>query len=435
MSKKRISSNSTDKKQSLTLKVDSKNEEPKQKSTQAVRKEAVLSIENLSDEDITSLELEKLPVEKDGTRILNTIEIAPPEGIDEFLMVKVPILTNPKMAELNVVLCYKIPITDRIPVDEVKKDITLIEGKFGGWVVGDEYYFTTEEVFNVVIDNAERCGVTIIRSEDDDKSLAKAISAAHPRKDGYYDDLREYWYEGCIFHEKDVIWFTPLYQDPKEKYDPRPVLMNIDADQEPLFVPCDITRAKKRNIVIENGHRVLNNEETFEVYQKPNLKKLYDTPTTDEYVFWLAKEYAKTQDTVGYAVVCFDGKFYVPCESFFDESLLDFDHLIVMFNAVPCLPAHHLYAGTLQADIGNMTMRVHVRCHKGSILNWATRRDQEILASKKVRYESYSPYDDPYDDPTLWWYFERNKDYDDNNDNTDNKNDDDDDDDQNTPKN
>ena len=56
-----------------------------------------------------------------------------------------------------------------------------------------------------------------------------------------------------------------------------------------------------------------------------------------------------------------------------------------------------------------MPTRTWIRPHKGTIIDWARRRDQEVAAYRKLCDPNFDPYDDPYDDPNCGWMYENEK--------------------------
>ena len=324
-------------------------------------------------------------------------------------MMRVPVTTDEHMKQLNVTVNIRVPYIEIIPVEEIEKDESCLDKK-GGFAIGDKFYVIAEKTYEEYEKKIIECGCTVINvNDEDDHALVKAMKAAQPRADGYYEDTHEYWYDGEIFHEKDVIWLSPF--DPR--YCPKfgePVFVDFDTSKLVGIDPCDVGGVYNKGIKIENGRKVLTNQEKFEVYGNKRKQKAYETPTTSMYVWWLASEYAKTRDDIGIAMVCFEGKFYMPVFTFVNYNLIELESVIVLFNAVPCVPDHHSCVGFVRVDIGNMPIRTWIRPHKGTIIDWARRRDQEITAYRKLCDPEFDPYDDPYDDPNCGWMYEDKKD-------------------------
>jgi len=214
------------------------------------------------------------------------------------------------------------------------------------------------------------------------------------REDGYYEDLREYWYDGKIYHEKDVIWLE-LPKTGNMMGVIKGFSANLDSFAS-IYSPCDITHAKA--IMVSNHRRILSNQEKFEIYYNKLNKDSFEQLTPDEEIWYLANEYAKTMETPGFCVVCLNGKFNVPVESFFNYDALENEDLITIFNVVGCLLNHHRCAGLLVADIGNMQFYTAVRYCNGRVFDWQKRIDQEIEAYR-LDNPDFDPYDDPYDNP------------------------------------
>ena len=416
MSKKKTSNpSSADKNnQSLTLKVSSEKEEPRPKS----KSETAVPDSGISVDD--------LPVEKDGTRVLATYDLEKPENCKGIVMLRVPVVSDEHMKELKVTVNIRIPFIETISAEEVEKDESCLNDKTG-LAVGDTFYVITSETCEEYMEKIIECGCTVINDNDeDDHALLNALKSARTRPNGYYEDLCEYWYDGEIFHEKDVIWLSPF--DPR--YCPKfgePIFVDFDTEKLEGIEPCDVKDVFNKGIVIENGRKVLTNEEKFDVYCHKSRQKLYETPTIAMQVWWLASEYAKTRDDIGIAMVCLGGKFYMPVFTFVNYNLIELESVIVLFNSVPCVPDHHSCVGVVRADIGNMPIRTWIRPHKGTIIDWARRRDQEVTAYRKIYDPEFDPYDDPYDDPTFGWMYEDGRDTGKNGNNPDSHDDDDDD--------
>jgi hypothetical protein len=150
--------------------------------------------------------------------------------------------------------------------------------------------------------------------------------------------------------------------------------------------------------MVSNYRRILSNQEKFEIYYYKLNKDFFEKLTPAEEIWYLASEYAKTMETPGFCVVCLNGKFNVPVESFFNYDTFESEDLITIFNVVGCFPNHHRCAGLLVADIGNMQFHTAVRYCNGHVFDWQKRINQEIEAYR-LDNPDFDPYDDPYDNP------------------------------------
>ena len=409
MSKKKASNpSSADKNnQSLTLKVSSEEEEPRPKSkSETTVPDSGGPISN----EPSIMTVNEVPVEEDGTKILATFRIEKTADAIGMATFRIPAAVygqdgNTTNAFIDIIA----PYIKEIPLAKIKKGRISMTNK-KGFPSGDTFYVMSEKVARVFSGMLDDCG--IFGSDQVNKELREFLEYLEPfkpRPNGYYEDLHEYWYAGEIYHEKDVIWLSPF--DPRHcpKFG-EPIYVDYDVNKLAGIEPCDVKDVYNKGIKIENGRKVLTNQEKFEVYGNKKMRKVYETPTTAMYVWWLASECAKTKDDIGIAIVCFEGKLYMPVFTFVNYNLIELESVLVLFNAVPCVPDHHLCVGLVRVDIGNMPTRTWIRPHKGTIIDWTRRRNQEVAAYRKLYNPEFDPYDDPYDDPTCGWMYDDGKD-------------------------
>ncbi len=354
--------------------------------------------DDFTDEELMSMAISELPVEEDGTRIWVTSELNAPEGTIGRIKLVIPVITDEEMIENNVVFHVSVPYFKVIPFAEVEKDESILKDNPCIGCADRNFYLITDETlksYEEIMELAGQSTKTEKLPEDESfiDAVEKSIDKFASRPDGYYDDVMEYWFHGQIYHEKDVIWLeVPSTRNLMGNM--KGFLANQDIDG--FFTPIDISDV--RDVVIKDGRKVLSNREIFEIKYKNQNVEFFEQPTPAEETWWLAKNYAKTKDSIGYAVVCLRGKFYIPVECFTNFRALELDYLAVVFNCINCMPTHHACAAMILGDIGNMQLQTFVRYKLGGIFDWEHRSEQELRMIRKYN-ANYDPYDDPYDSP------------------------------------
>ena len=369
--------------------------------------------DDFTDDEMSDMDFSDLEKDEYGNTLLSTIVLAGAEEGENFLKFIFPALPGDKVADAcHLVVHIHVPYIDvisREKLDKSKKYKNMDPPPRFLTQDGEMFYLVSENTYNSFIEAAKECGVTMddpsteIETASDFKAMMKELMAngkaiqgidSNARKDGYYEDLCEYWYDGKIYHEKDIIWFDLPKLKSGETI--QGFMANIDHYGVGLYTPVDITNAKK--IKVEGGYRVLSNEEIFEIKYNHQNEDFFRTLLPAEEVWYLASEFAKNQDSPGYCVVCRNGRFNVPIESFMNYETFELDELIVIFNALPCFLTHHKCASFLVADVGNMQMKTAVRFLKGRVFDWGKRIDQELAMYRKWNPD-FDPYEDPYSDP------------------------------------
>jgi hypothetical protein len=388
--------------------------------------EDVPSPDDFTDEEISDMDFSDLDKDQYGNTVLSTIVLAGAEEGEDFLDYIFPALPGDKEAEAHhLVIHVYVPYIDVVRQEELedlaKKYKEMKQAPRVLTQDGEIFFVLDENTYQSFLEAARECGVNMdekakeVETVDDFKTMMRELTAngevihgidSNARADGYYEDLCEYWYDGVIYHEKDVIWF----ELPKLRAGERiqGFVANLDHYGK-LYTGVDVTRAK--TIKVEGGYRVLSKEEIFEIKYNHQNEDFFRQLLPAEEVWYLASEYAKTKDTPGYCVVCRNGKFNVPIESFMNYETFEFDELIEVFNILPCFLTHHKCQSFLVADVGNMQMKTAVRFLKGRTFDWGKRVEQEIDMYHKYNPD-FDPYEDPYSDPNNS-YIERDGDDDD----------------------
>lgn len=364
------------------------------------------SADRIPDEMLANLDYSKLEVNERGQRIFADFVLDCPENpmgiIEQYLPVKIDedAIKNHVYAHVVIPFLEMIPLASITPGSEHYEETgTFLMDETNAYKLHTETFMDLQELLEkigisegqVVVKEGEDVAQKISEYIEEGNAIEGDFSA---REDGYYDDLCEYWYDGKIYHEKDVIWL----ELPKT-VNMMGVIKGFSANLDsfaPIYSPCDITHAK--GIMVSNYRRILSNQEKFEIYYYKLNKDFFEQLTPAEEIWYLASEYAKTMETPGFCVVCLNGKFNVPVESFFNYDTFESEDLITIFNVVGCFPNHHRCAGLLVADIGNMQFHTAVRYCNGHVFDWQKRINQEIEAYR-LDNPDFDPYDDPYDNP------------------------------------
>lgn len=355
--------------------------------------------EDFSDEDLKNIDFSKLDMTPEGKRILDDIPLNCPEDYIGIIRQEFPVKLDEDFIKNKVIIRVSIPYLKEFPLKESMPDtneagVYLSDGLDVTYKIHPETYAELQELL-MRIGAVESCA-EIHEGEDIVGKVSQyfAASANEQREDGYYEDTMEYWYDGKIYHEKDVIWYE-LPRTVNLAGNMKGFSANLDSFV-PLYEPCDITSA--RSIKVQNYRRVLSEKEKFEIeYYGKNLE-FFEQLLPHEEVWYLATEFAKQQETSGYCVVCLNGKFYVPVETIVNTTTFECENLIVAFNVTNCYPIHHRCSGILIADVGNMQIRTAVRYAKGKVFDWHKRIEQELKAYY-LHDSDFNPYDDPYDNP------------------------------------
>lgn len=372
------------------------------------------SEEEQSVDDFDDVPLDDLEEDSYGNLILATVELnEDPDAVDSIKFIFPISSVEDDDGEMrSLVLHLIVPYEGMLKKDELSKSAKYQKMQPQPRFLtqdGETFYIISEDTYNAFIEVIEEYGpegmenpTVEIESEEDLKKIISSSKSKNKKRkstksnirdDGYYEDLCEYWYGGEIYHEKDVIWLDlPKISSGRVS---NAFLANLDF-YTGLYNPVDITAAKKIKVV--NNRRVLSNEEKFEILYNGHNPEFFELLLPAEEVWQIASEYAKTKNTAGYCIVCKNGKFNVPVESFMNDNTFEIDELIVIFNAIACFEIHHKCSAFIIADIGNMQMRTAVRFLKGRVLDWNRRIEQELEAYRKWNPD-YNPYDNPYDYP------------------------------------
>jgi len=229
-------------------------------------------------------------------------------------------------------------------------------------------------------------------------TLGEPEKPANP-ENGYNPETGEYWFDGDVYHEMDVLWISAveLLEEEGAEY----LLANLDDGLlEPI--PMNDELAK---IEVVNYKKVLSNKAKFELKEHGyDIEKL-STLSEIELAWFLIRESAKKYQGVGYAIACLSGKFYIAVESFFNPVTFEIDNLAIMQNAEPCLPYHHACEVGVVADIGNLNFCTFLRYKEGSLIDWRKRFDQELRFRRQIQPD-YDPYADPYDSAGVEPYYD-----------------------------
>lgn len=355
---------------------------------------------------LTDVDFSKLEVDECGSKILHDFSLSCPKEPKGVILQKIPVEVDEEFKKNRVIIRIYIPFLSQIPISEIKPGTEYYD-KTGCFMMNETDAFEIDpETYTEMQELLESCGVSkgameAEEGEDLSEKVAEYFSKGDvidgdfaPREDGYYEDMMEYWYDGKIYHETDVIWFE-LPRTVNLMGNMKGFSANLDSFS-PLYEPCDITRAK--GIKVENYRRVLSEEEKEEIEAYGKNMDFFTQLLPFQEVWYLASEFAKTKDTSGYCVVCLGGKFNVPVEGILNPETLEFENLIVAFNVMNCFPIHHKCTGVLVADVGNMQLQTAVRYAKGRVFDWRKRIDQE-LAAYHLHDPDFDPYEDPYDNP------------------------------------
>ena len=365
-----------------------------------------VSPDSLLDEDLLNMDLSKLEVDKNGNRILGEFTLDCPVEPKGIVSQQFPVQIDEEFIKNRVYIQVRIPFIMMIPLAEITPESEYYEMS-GTFLMNETHAFQVHpDTYDELQELLDKCGVIqgqkeIKEGENVAEKVAEYFASGDvingdfsAREDGYYEDLREYWYDGQIYHEGDVIWFEiPCSVSLTGAI--KGFVANIDSFMD-LYTPCDVTAARK--IKVEGNRRILSNQEKFNIMYYNLNEDFFTQLLPYENVWQKAKEFARTKDTPGYCAVCLDGRFNVPVESFFNPITFECESLIVAFNVIPCIPVHHHCAGVLVADVGNMQIHTAVRYAKGRIFNWQKRVDQE-LEVYRLKNPDFDPYDDPYDNP------------------------------------
>lgn len=356
------------------------------------------------------LELLK-PDEDTGLLIFETFQIEPPEvEFENWLALLIEIHGNKLAEENSVHVRIVIPYIRKISYEGFDDQVfnSFIESEAACIVLNNAIYTLdagTYAEYNKILNYCGRGNDPALNTDNPNnliKSLADAMNVDRyeKRPNGFYDDYREYWYDGTPYYEGDVVWIG--MPSTKSAYGMKGFIANID-NYSSLYVPCDVTNVM--NVRVENHRRVPSKEEMYELAVSGRSAEFYTRLTVNEKVWYLASTKAKTVNTPGYALVCLNGKFYVPVIGIVNKKLPEVDNLLMIFNVVPCRPTHHACYGVMIADIGNMQTCTGVRYFNGKHFDWHKRISQEIAAYKKYN-PSFDPYDDPYDNPDDAEYYD-----------------------------
>ncbi len=362
--------------------------------------------DELTDDELFDIDPSSLPMETDGTRILADFMLDCPVESIGAIKQKFPVKIDDEFIDNNVVIQLYIPYVAVYPLSELKADSD--DETLRSFIMNEkEAYEIHPDTYKELQKVLDRCNIiegrkTIKEGEDVVGQIAEFFANGDviegdfsPREDGYYEDLMEYWYCGKIYHEKDVIW-TEMSNQTDSYGSMKGFSANLDMFN-PLYEACDITKA--RSIVVDNNnHRVLPKEELLDIYTHGKNKAFFEQLLPYEEVWVLAKKCAKEKTAPGYCIVCLNGKFYVPVESFFNPETLESEDLIVAFNVINCTPLHHKCRGMIVADVGNVQIQTCVRFAKGRNFDWRKRINQEVETYRKYN-PNFDLYGDPYDDP------------------------------------
>lgn len=332
-----------------------------------------------------------------GVRILTGIEIAPPEEYEGYVTFNMPVVFDEDARNLNVAIEVHMPYLKKLSVNEID------EAAGNYFIYGDQALLIDNDTYKSYNEISDCCGLTNnMKRVEAGSSAVEEIQKyqkenlsknAEPKhEDGYDEETKTYWLDNRSYGEKDVIWLE-ISATRNAIGNMKGFSANFDSYRD-IYYPCDITNIRGREFA--DGKRVLSKMEKFEIQTRGQKEDFFSKLLPGEEIFYLAREYAKQKDDVGFAVVCRDGKFYLPVESFFDPNTGDFDHLIIIFNAIATSVNHHACACLMVADIGNMSFQTAIRYAKGKIYDWHNRVEQEIKAYKKWNSD-FNPYDDPYD--------------------------------------
>ncbi|MBQ6486289.1 hypothetical protein IJI76_00985 [Candidatus Saccharibacteria bacterium] len=346
----------------------------------------VMPSENQERIEFTEEDLENLTPEENGSLVFENFQIDPPFGCKaeswpNWLALELPISGNKLAEENNVLVRIFVPYLKKVSMEEVEADPYLIAGSQS--VFADDYFHLIDnETYDEYTDIMVYCGQCDNQAFNPEEvqpfaeKLANILDVApyEKRENGYYEDLCEYWYNGEIYHEGDVIWIDIPYTH-SAYGTTKGFVANLDAYGD-FYTPRSISFVRDSDIEIDedDGHA-------------------YD----QKRVWQLATEYAKTKTTIGYAVVCLNKHFNIPVESMYNTWTGEAENLIVMFNVITCRPTHHRCCGIVIADVGNMQLVTGIRYYNGGTFNWDRRIKQELAAYRKYD-PTYNPYDDPYDD-------------------------------------
>lgn len=360
-------------------------------------------------ETLQKVDISKIVPDDRGVKIIADIKLTDYDNPDveaKYIAIELQYLPgDEKYQNDDVRVVVVAPFTERIPLNDLTQRLRQLDNSV--YYVSDdkEAFLISNSIHDQIAMLRGICGVqsgetNIDVDRTDAKKVMENIREAtksgrfDKREDGYYDDTQEYWYNGIIYHEKDVIWVKPPTLEDAFTNGFQIYPSNFDRT-DTVYRVCDITNVK--DVKIENSRRVLSNRERFEAEYYGTLE-LMETPTPQEYAWWLAKQASTKISGVAFALVCVNGQLLLPVEAFYNPVLGEFDYLIVPFNAQTCSPENRRCAGILGAGVGNLDMVTYFRYRSGSTIDWHKRFDQELAAYRKIS-PNYNPFGDFYDEP------------------------------------
>ena len=368
---------------------------PKNKRKKAARKSFDRGIEFTAEESdfkgrlsFTGSDL-ALPMQTiRGMKIFKCFKLAKPDQLDQpikWLPIFLPVAKNELAEKNNIHVLLVVPYFSEVPVsDMVGRSGTRVIGVIQDGIC----YETTRGTLSQYKKALEYLGLGYDSREEYLEELFKASTC----ENGYYEQFRIYWLNNKVYHEGDVIWcdfFTELLGDFEQNniLSQNPAyLPYVSVDFNAIDIhacPMDVTRAK--NITVENFRRKLSNEELFEAkllgINIDELSKL----TIAEKVWYLAKKRAEKEGTIGFAIVCIGGEFYVPVESWYDFDTDSFEYYLTIFNAIKCNSNRHDCAAIVAIDVGDAHIETPIRPKTGRYIDWQLRINEAITIIKNMR--------------------------------------------------
>ena len=176
--------------------------------------------------------------------------------------------------------------------------------------------------------------------------------AKNPIPPSTYDPERKvYFYNGEPYGEGAIIWFSI------ERNTYFHVEFEIDKVNAPNTVPLDIDKLSRH---------------------EPKLPLEFD--------YRAAFELAKTKDGPGIVVICRDGKFHVPCSSFYNANDDKTEYLVSVFNVKSCPSYSKDFWTILVIQVGNISDVLTFKFIKGTEIDWHAAVDY-ILDSSNAKTE------------------------------------------------
>lgn len=177
--------------------------------------------------------------------------------------------------------------------------------------------------------------------------------SSNPIPPSHYDPARKlYFYNGEPYGDGAIIWFAI------ERNTYFHVGFEIDEKYAPNTVPLDISKLNRHEpkILLERDYQA-------------------------------AFELAKTKNEPGIVVICRDGKFYVPCASFYNHNDKKEEYLVSIFNVKSCHSHSKDFWTMLVIQVGNVSDTLTFKFCQGTEIDWHAAVSYIIEESNRDPYE------------------------------------------------